>query len=92
MSTWRDGYRPIIAAIIRETKHMTEPARSRQRRRRFRREYPASTRRGWAYQCRLDEIKRQLGRSRVHQSDDPRAMKRFLVAEAAGQMTLELEG
>ena len=55
--TWRERLAPIIRQVIQDTQGQDDAVI----RRALRDAYPCAERRGYAYQCWLDEIKRQRG-------------------------------
>jgi hypothetical protein len=57
MSTWREGCRPIIEKVLKDTKGQDE----KEIRKALKEAYPYGTRKYHPYKIWLDEIKRQRG-------------------------------
>ena len=76
-SEWRNRCRPIVAKVLDETGRSNTPAL----RKKLREAYPFARRKGWAYQCWLNEIKAQLGESLAGRRKGPKP-------EAPGQLSL----
>lgn len=57
MTTRRDHYRPLIAAVLQQHPHNTK-----ERRKALREAYPSGERGHWPYRVWCDEIARQTGK------------------------------